>query len=57
MEQLMKVCILWEGPHAGTGEEHEDVEAAEPRCYELTVTPVPHHPWVAQVPYSLASPA
>jgi len=38
----VKDWILWEGPHTGAGEEHEEERAAEMKCYGLTTTPVPH---------------
>jgi len=37
-------CILFEQPHTGVGEEHEDEETSETNCYELTATPIPHPP-------------
>lgn len=41
LEQLVKGCILWEEPHAGAAEECEKAGAAESKCCELTVTPLP----------------
>jgi len=41
-EKLMKGCLLWVGPHARAGEECEDEGVAEMKCYELTVTSIPH---------------
>lgn len=32
------------GPHAGEGEQCEEVGVAEMKCYELTTTPIPHPP-------------
>jgi len=36
---IEKLC-MWEGPHAGAGEECEKEGAAEMECYELTETPI-----------------
>jgi len=43
LEHFMKNCVLWEGPHAGAGEECEEEGAAEITRYELTTTSF-HHP-------------
>lgn len=40
----MKNCILWEGPPAGAGAEHEEEGVAGMKCYELTANPIPHPP-------------
>ena len=40
----MEVCLLWEGPHAGAGEQCEEEGAAETTCDELTATPIPRPP-------------
>jgi len=44
LEQFMKNCILWEGPHAGAGDEREEEGVAETKCYGLTATSIPHPP-------------
>jgi len=41
LEQFVKNCIPWVGPHAGAGEKHEEEEVAEARCDELAATPIP----------------
>ncbi|KAK4810860.1 LOW QUALITY PROTEIN: hypothetical protein QYF61_008832 [Mycteria americana] len=41
LDRFVKDCILWEGPHAGAGEECEEEGAAEAKHYELTTTPIP----------------
>jgi len=41
---VVKDCISWDGPHAGTREECEEEEAVETMCDELLVTPIPHPP-------------
>ena len=35
---------LWEGPHTGAEEEHEEEGVAETTCDELTATPAPCPP-------------
>lgn len=37
----MKDCVVWEEPHTGAEEQHEEARAAEAKCYELTATPIP----------------
>ena len=44
LEKSVEVCLLWEGPHTGAGEECEGEEAAATTCDKLTATPIPHHP-------------
>ncbi|KAK4826197.1 hypothetical protein QYF61_006141 [Mycteria americana] len=44
LEKFAKDYLLWEGPHAGAGEEHEEEGAAETPCDELTTAPIPHPP-------------
>jgi len=39
----VKDCILWEGSHAGAGQQREEERAAETKHCELT-TPVAHLP-------------
>jgi len=40
----VKDCLPCERPHAGPIEQHEEEEAAEKKCYELTEIPVPPFP-------------
>ncbi|KAK4818457.1 hypothetical protein QYF61_013663 [Mycteria americana] len=44
LEQFVKDCIPWEGPHAAAGEEREEEGVAEMNFYELAATPIPHPP-------------
>ncbi|KAM6078077.1 activating transcription factor 7-interacting protein 2 isoform 2-T3 [Theristicus caerulescens] len=44
LEQFVKEYILWERPHAGEREQHEEEGAAEMKCYGLTRTPSRHPP-------------
>ncbi|PKU42378.1 hypothetical protein llap_7316 [Limosa lapponica baueri] len=49
LEKFVEYCLLWEGPHDGAGEEHEEVppneeEEAEATCDELTTAPILHPP-------------
>ena len=40
LEQFVKDCLLWVGPHAGAGEMCEEEGAAEMKGYQLTTTPI-----------------
>jgi len=42
LANFVKDCMLWEGPHAEAGEEHEEERAGETKGYRLTATPIPH---------------
>ncbi|KAK4824529.1 hypothetical protein QYF61_016109 [Mycteria americana] len=44
LEQLVKKCIPWEGPHTGVGEQCYEEGAAEKTRYGLTTTLIPHPP-------------
>jgi len=44
LEKLVEVCLLWEGPHATAGEEHEEEGASETTCDGLTAIPIPYPP-------------
>lgn len=45
LKKVMKDCFLWEGSHAGAGQEQKTEEAAEMKPDELTTTPfIPHLP-------------
>jgi len=49
LAQLVKDCILWEGPHAGAGEEREEEGAAKTKCYQPTPTLIPCPPTLLRV--------
>lgn len=40
-EKFMDNCLLWEGPHTGTGDESEEEEEAKKVCDELNTTSIP----------------
>jgi len=44
LKRLVKDCLLWEGPHAGAGDEREEEGAAGTKCYEPITTPIPCPP-------------
>jgi len=44
LERFVENCLPWEGPYTGAGEECEEEGAAETKCDELTITPIPHPP-------------
>jgi len=44
LEKFVENCLLWEGPHAGTGEECKEEGAVERTCDDLTAIPIPHPP-------------
>jgi len=44
LEQLLKGCTSWKGPHAGAEEECEEEGVAETTCDELTPMPIPCPP-------------
>ncbi|KAK4815370.1 hypothetical protein QYF61_001358 [Mycteria americana] len=48
LKQFMEDCLLWEGPHAGAGEECEEEGVAKKMCDELTATPIPPSPCATQ---------
>lgn len=37
----MKDCILWEEPHIGAEEDHEEKGGGEMKHYKLTTIPIP----------------
>ena len=42
LEKFVKYCLLWEGPHTGTEEEHEEEGATGTKQCELTATSIAH---------------
>lgn len=44
LEKFMEDYLLWEGLHAGAGEECEEEKGAETACDKLTTAPIPHPP-------------
>jgi len=42
LEQFVKDCIPWKGPHTGAEKACEKEGVAEKQSYGLTTTPTPH---------------
>jgi len=44
LEQFLKNCCPWEGPHSGARKQQKEERVKEMKCYELTTTPIAHSP-------------